>query len=135
MTNTRIEADGKVLCDFSDTLINDDVDELPVFEIVERVRAEEVEVIDRGNVQTVLTYTVGRSHNQLTEAQQYRLMFRKSVPRFAELLTITTKDFAGGEKKWYLVGAGIKARRPRSIGLYTFADITIIGGLLKDVKP
>jgi hypothetical protein len=134
VTNTEIIADGQTIVAFTDTLISDDLDESPVFEIVERVRAEEVEVIDRGNVQTTFTFVVGRSHNSLIEAHDYRLMFRKRVPRFAELVTITTKDFAGGEKKWYLANAGIKARRPQSTGVYTYAEVTIIGGLIQDVK-
>lgn len=135
MTNTQITADGKTIVEYTDSIINDDVDESPVFEIVERIRAEAVEVIDRGNVQTVITLTVGRAHNTLAEAQQYRLMFRKTVPRFAELVTFTTRDFGGGEKQWYLACAGIKARRPQATGVYTYAEITIIGGQLQDVKP
>lgn len=134
MTNTRIEADGIVLADFTDTIVNDDVDEQPAFEVVARLRAEEVEVIDRGNVQTTFTFSVGREHKTLIEAQDYRLRFPRRVPRLAALVTITTKDFAGGEKRWYLANAGIRVRRPQATGVYTFADFTVIGGLVKESK-
>jgi hypothetical protein len=135
MTNTRIEADGITLADYTDTIITDDVDESPVFEVVERIDAEEVEVLDRGNVQTVFTFTVGRGHETLQEVQDYRLLFAATVPRFAALLTVRTRNFNESEIERYLVNVGIKVRRPRATGLYTFADFTIIGGQFQENKP
>jgi len=134
VTNTRIEADGEIIADYDDTITNDDIDETPVFEVVERLRAAEVEVIDRGNVQTTFSFSLHRGFGKLTDAQAFRLM-RKNIPRYAELLTLTTKDYNGGESKWFMSGVGIKVRRPQGIGVSAFADFTIIGGLFKDVKP
>lgn len=134
MTNTKIEADGITLADYTDTIITDDIDESPVFEVVPRIDAEEVEVIDRGNVQTTLSFTVGRGHATLAAAQDYRLLFTKTVPRWAALLTLTTRGFRGGEIKRYLRNVGIRARRPQATGLYTYAEIVVIGGKFRDTK-
>jgi hypothetical protein len=135
MTNTRIEVDGIVLADFGDTITAHDQDEQSAIEIVEKMDAEEVSIYDRGNVQTTLTFTVGREHAKLTDAEHYRTMLRKTVPRVGVLLTKITRNYDGSEKRWYLRTPAIRIRRPSGIGVYTYADFTITGGQFLDVKP
>lgn len=135
MTNTRIEVDGVVLADWTDTITHSDVDEQVAVEIVEKIEAEEPDRYDRGNVQTILSFSVGREHPNLQAAVDYRLLIRSTVPRVGVLLTLTTKDFNGSVSERYLRTPAIRIRRPQNVGVFTFADFVITGGMFLDKKP
>jgi hypothetical protein len=135
MTNTRIEVDGLVLADFTDIITDNSI--MPEFamEVVERIDAEEVEVIDRGNVRTDFDLFVVREHAKLTGAEDYRTMLREKLPRVGVLLTKITKDYSGSEKKWFMKTPGIRMKFDQSLGVTTFAEFQITGGKWRSIKP
>lgn len=138
--NTRItvtDSAGKVfiLCDPNGSngslidIVEDNVTSEPGndLQIIKYFRGQEIEVVDRAQVQTAWSFLLLKEWANLANAEAWTDDARSLCPRVG-LVQKTKYDYKGGASNRWLRNAGISLKHLPSIGVATFTQVSIIGG-------
>jgi len=98
------------------------------------LRAEDVKVFNRKNLQTNVSFTVTRLHESLMIAEIFILQHDRDVPAQG-LVTFIAGDEGGKQIERYLNAAMIQVSERSFIGVSTMHSYTIIGGELLIQRP
>ena len=128
-------ADGKpgsafVLVDYSDIILdNPNLESDFELEEVRYFRGKAPVYFDRGNEKNVIAFTVSTQWPTLEAALDWQFGVRGQCPRIGDI-TITAAGYAGGKTNRQLLGAAIKVRSLPNVGVTTFTQVQILGGLV-----
>jgi len=99
-----------------------------IVEQAQYVRADWIDILDRGNESTSVTVQVYRLHADRKVAQLFLLEHARTIPRRA-LLTITARDGSGGFSNRYLRACGLPSvSNEVKVGSTTIHSYRFIGG-------
>lgn len=98
------------------------------------LRAAQARVFDRQNVMTTITFSIAREHASEQDAEYFILTHYADLPGNGTALLIA-EDSTGREKNLYLENAVLVVTDHRHMGVSSFHDYTLKGGILTDVKP
>ena len=99
-------------------------------QVEEFFRASQVQVFDRGNAQTTVSFGSVRQHATVSIAENFLLEHETALTGRA---TVTFKAPNGSMR--YLLNAKVSEHRAEHIGVSTRHQYTIVGGLLSKEKP
>jgi hypothetical protein len=102
-----------------------------VADVAEYLRASSVEVFDRGNLRTVISFSVTREHASVEAAQSYLVQHAVTVPR-SGLVEI---EYEQGRGRAWLYGAVMPQANSSHSGCSTTVEYEIIGGAMSAVSP
>ncbi|ODU24767.1 MAG: hypothetical protein ABS95_01485 [Verrucomicrobia bacterium SCN 57-15] len=103
-----------------------------VTEIAEYLRGSEIEVFDRGNDRTEISFSTTRLHASVSAAEKFCMEHRDTVPRRCLVTLISDYDEARVER--YLINACVAEANSKTAGATSFHSYRIIGGKIKTKK-
>ena len=99
-------------------------------QILQAIRAQAVQTINRGNLQTQITFVVGRRHKSQQEAERYALTHASSLMQAGGTLCIELED--KGQRSFQLDNASLENIDVRYHGNASYTTYNILGGLLHE---
>lgn len=103
-------------------------------QVVEFVRAENAQAIDRGNRRTVVGFQVAREHRSALEAQQFLADHILKMVWDGHLI-LEALGGVGQRSERYLTEAVVETAEGSHIGASTFHRYQIVGSTLRTKKP
>src|SRR5690349_6390155 len=104
------------------------------FQIVKYFRGAEVEIIERGNLQTVWSFTLVKEWPDLGKAIAWHEDLSGLCP-FVGTVQKIENDYKGGVANRWIANAGIVVKSLPRIGVSTFTQVSILGGSVLSEKP
>jgi len=106
----------------------------PVRQPAHYLRASAARIHDRGNVNTVITFTCAKEHANEQEAALY------CVEHYLAMFLTGTAEFSfirdsGAAYKYYMPNVSCNAAPLYQVGATTFSSYTVSGGLPQKDKP
>jgi hypothetical protein len=97
-------------------------------QIVQRIRAQSVQTLNRGNLQIQIIFEVGRKHRSQKEAERHALVHASQLAQANGMLFIELED---KEHQCYqLEHASLENIEIHYIGNASYTRYTILGGIL-----
>jgi len=101
---------------------------------ISRVRAAAVEVLDRKNLQTTISFGTTRKFATAVGAELWSLDYDASHPRSGTLIFESPQP-GGGVSRRYMAGAVVQPPTRAVTGVSVDLSYTVTGGLIKSSPP
>ena len=101
-------------------------------QILQAIRADNVQTFNRGNLQIQITFTVGRRHKTAAEAVQHALTHACTLMHASGRLNIDLEDKA--QRQFTLESATLQHIKTRYKGNASYTTYEIYGGNLHDTQ-
>ena len=100
-------------------------------QILQAIRATAIQTINRGNLQTQITFEVGRRHPSQQDSEQYALTHASSLIQASGTLLIELED--PNNRTFQLENASLEDIEVRYQGNASYTTYTILGGKLCEI--